>query len=154
MRTQKTRYFSKTKNEWITYVYTYEYRKKRGGKNPVLVGKGGRAYTDRIDSILDTFEDPAMKADARAILSLAKRRGERVTTTGLAAKLTDDKYEKMLINAGYSKESFEKETGVTFEEFAKKENWRTDNEGQWFLETGGKRYKYKHGYERSVLSES
>ena len=150
MSTVKRTYYTKSKG-WVTKYYTYEYKERRGGKNLTLVGKSGRVYKDRVSEILDQIEDTAIKADARALIARAKREGDKITVRGLAAKLTDDRYEKMLINAGYSKELFEKETGITFEEFSKKENWRTDDMGKWTFTSGGRSYKYVHRYEGSIL---
>lgn len=153
MKTVKRTYYSKSVGGMVTKTYTYDYYSRRGGKNPTLVSKSGKIYKDRVNDLIDNVQDPAMRADIRAIVSQARRTKDKLTTTGLAAKLTDDKYEKMLINAGYSKEQFEKETGIKFSEFSKKENWKSDDMGQWSITVRGRTYKYKHSYDRSILSE-
>lgn len=142
----KRTWFSKKQNKYITKEYEYTYKQRRGGKSKVLVGKNGKVYKDRINDILNDIQDPATKADARARIKQAIRDKERLTERSLASKIATDKYEKMLINAGYSIESFEEETGINFKDFSNKSNWNGDT----FI-FGGKIYTYQFNYEGNIL---
>jgi hypothetical protein len=147
VRKVKRTWFSKKQNKYITKEYEYKYKQKRGGKTKVLVGKNGKVYKDRIDDVLNDIKDPATKADARARIKQAIRDGERLTERSLASKIATDKYEKMLINAGYSIESFEEETGISFKDFSDKSNWTGD-----VFTLGAVSYAYKFNYEGNILT--
>lgn len=142
----KRTWFSKKQNKYVTKEYSYAYKQKRGGKTRVLVGKNGKVYKDRINEVLNDITDPATKADARARIKQAIRDGEKLTERSLAAKVSTDKYEKMLINAGYSIESFEDETGISFKDFSNRANWNGDT----FI-FGDKSYTYQFNYEGNIL---
>lgn len=143
----KRTYYSKKQGKYITKEYTYSYKQRRGGKTKVLVGKNGKVYKDRINDVLNDIKDPATKADARARIKQAIRDSERLTERSLAAKISTDKYEKMLINAGYSVESFEAETGISFKDFSDKANWNGD-----VFTLGATTYIYKFNYEGNILT--
>lgn len=147
VRKVKRTWYSKKQNKYITKEYEYNYKQKRGGKTKVLVGKNGKVYKDRINDVLNDITDPATKADARARIKQAIRDGERLTERSLAAKVATDKYEKMLINAGYSIESFEDETGISFKDFSNKANWNGD-----VFTLGSVSYVYKFNYEGNLLT--
>lgn len=147
VRKVKRTWYSKKQNKVITKEYEYNYKQKRGGKTKVLVGKNGKVYKDRINDVLNDIKDPATKADARARIKQAIRDGERLTERSLAAKVATDKYEKMLINAGYSIESFEDETGISFKDFSDKTNWNGD-----VFTLGAVSYVYKFNYEGNILT--
>jgi hypothetical protein len=147
VRKVKRTWYSKKQNKIITKEYEYNYKQKRGGKTKVLVGKNGKVYKDRINDVLNDIKDPATKADARARIKQAIRDGERLTERSLAAKVATDKYEKMLINAGYSIESFEEETGISFKDFSDKTNWNGD-----VFTLGATTYIYKFNYEGNILT--
>ena len=143
----KRTWYSKKQNKYITKEYEYKYTQRRGGKTKVLVGKNGKVYKDRINEILNDINDPATKADAKARIKQAIRDGDRLTERSLAAKISTDKYEKMLINAGYSIESFEEETGITFADFSNKANWNGD-----IFMLGTLSYLYQFNYEGNILT--
>lgn len=147
VRKVKRTWYSKKQNKYVTKEYEYTYKQKRGGKTKVLVGKNGKVYKDRINDVLNDIKDPATKADARARIKQAIRDGERLTERSLAAKVATDKYEKMLINAGYSIESFEDETGISFKDFSDKSNWNGD-----IFTLGAVSYVYKFNYEGNILT--
>lgn len=147
VRKVKRTWYSKKQNKVITKEYEYNYKQKRGGKSKVLVGKNGKVYKDRINDVLNGITDPATKADARARIKQAIRDGERLTERSLAAKVATDKYEKMLINAGYSIESFEDETGISFKDFSDRTNWNGD-----VFTLGSISYVYKFNYEGNILT--
>ena len=144
----KRTWYSKKQNKYITKEYEYKYTQRRGGKTKVLVGKNGKVYKDRINEILNDINDPATKADAKARIKQAIRDGDRLTERSLAAKISTDKYEKMLINAGYSIESFEEETGITFADFSNKANWNGD-----IFMLGTLSYLYQFNYEGNILTK-
>ena len=147
VRKVKRTWYSKKQNKVITKEYEYNYKQKRGGKTKVLVGKNGKVYKDRINDVLNDIKDPATKADARARIKQAIRDGERLTERSLASKVATDKYEKMLINAGYSIESFEEETGISFKDFSDRTNWNGD-----IFTLGAVSYVYKFNYEGNILT--
>lgn len=142
----KRTYYSKKTNDWVTKTYTYDYGQKRGGKSKVLVGKNGKVYKDRIEALLKDIQDPATKADAKAQINQAIRSKERLTERSLASKVAYDSYEKMLINAGYTIESFESETGIKFSEFSNDKNWKGN-----ILTVAGISYAYNFNYEGNIL---
>lgn len=147
----KRTYYSKKLGRNVTKVYTYDYKKRRSGKNLLLVGKNGNEYTDRINDLLSSITDPALKADIKAIVRQSKIDKEKLSMRTLQSKLTTDKYEKMLINAGYSIPEFEKEYGITFSEFSNPVNWKQDAAGHWEFSTGTATYQYQFRYEGSIL---
>lgn len=146
MRVTRT-WYSKKLGKNVTKVYDYDYKRKRGGKSLTLVSKSGKPYKDRIDNLLSSIKDPATKADAKAVIKQAIRNKERLTERSLASKVSDDKFEKMLINAGYSKSSFEAETGIKFSDFSNKSNWKGD-----MFTFNGITYVYKFNYEGNMLA--
>lgn len=146
MRITRT-YYSKKLGTYVTKTYNYNYKKKRGGHSQTLVSKSGVPYKDRINKLLDSISDPATKADAKAVIRQAIRDNERLTERSLASKIAVDKFEKMLINAGYSIASFEAETGISFSDFSDKSNWSGDT-----FTLGGQSYVYKFNYEGNILT--
>lgn len=52
-RTVVRKYFSKRKNEWVTK--TYEYNVKKAKKSPLIVGKKGNIYEDRLKELRDSL---------------------------------------------------------------------------------------------------
>lgn len=144
-------YYQKKTGTWVTKTYTYDYKKKRAGKSLTLVGKGGKEYKDRIKDVIDSYSDPADKADIRAIVKQSIRDEEKLSIRKLTSKLAMTKYEKMLINAGYSIPEFEKEYGIKFSDWSNPKNWTTDGFGGHFFNTGTKVLQYAFSYDNAIL---
>lgn len=146
VKTVNRTYYNKKLGKMVTKTYHYDYKQKRGGKSQVLVGKGGKIYKDRINDLLNSITDPATRADAKARINQSIRDKERLTERSLASKIAYDKHEKMLINAGYTIESFENETGISFKDFSNPANWKDNT-----LTVNGITYIYKFNYEGNIL---
>ena len=150
-------YFNKTRNEWVTRVYDYELIKvdgkytTKGSKKTagrlLIVGKNG-IYKDRLDALLETAEDPAVRSDIMSKVKEAERKGKRLSTRSLLSKVAESKIEKFFINAGYTEEDIMEEYGLTREVLFDPANW----EGSVFSYGGLKyRLRFQARYTGSVL---
>ena len=137
MRKVTRTWTSKRTGKTVTKTYTYDTpAKKRGGKSLLLVGKNGNQYSDRVKELLNNIDDPGMRSQARTIIKNAIADKERLSIRSLTSKLAETKEEKFLINMGYTRESFEKEYGFSFDTFMNPDNWTIMDDKKVFVNNG------------------
>ena len=124
---------------------------KRRDKSGVLVGSDGRQYHQKIEAVLSSIRDPGARIQAKTIIKNAHEDKERLTMRSLQSKMAFAKEEKFLINAGYTRESFEAEFGITFEDFEDESNWITDPEGKKRFSMNGMVYELVFDYSGQIL---
>lgn len=124
---------------------------KRRDKSGVLVGSDGRQYHQKIEDVLSSIRDPGARIQAKTIIKNAHEDKERLTMRSLQSKMAFAKEEKFLINAGYTRESFEAEFGITFEDFEDESNWIIDPEGKKRFSMNGMVYELVFDYSGQIL---
>lgn len=155
MSTKKVKrtWWSKKEQKYITKTYEYTTIKKDGKvtttsrtrRSKLIVGKNG-IYEDRLKAMLDTTDDISVKAEIKAKVREAVRKGENLSTKSLLSKVADSRIEKMFINAGYTEPEILAELGIDREDLFNQENW----DGSTFY-FGGKTYDFVFGYTGNVL---
>ena len=157
IKTVKRTYWSATEGAWVTKVYQYETKKvdgrittkgtKKTAGRLLIVGKGG-VYESRLQELLSTTADPAVKSDIMAKVKEAERKGKKLSTRSLLSKVAESKIEKFFINAGYTEEDIMEEYGLTRDVLFDPANWN----GSVFS-FGGLKYKlrFQARYIGSVL---
>lgn len=155
MSTKKVKrtWWSKKEQRYITKTYEYTIVKKAGKitttsrnrRSKLIVGKNG-IYQDRLKELLMTTNDISVKAEIKAKVKEAVRKGEKLSTKTLLSKISDSRIEKMFINAGYTEPEILEELGIDREDLFNEENW----EGSTFS-YGGKTYDFVFRYTGSVL---
>ena len=149
----KRTWWSKTANKFITKVYEYESVKKdgktttksRSRRSKLIVGKNG-VYSDRLKELINTTDDPSVKADIKALANEAVRKGEKLTVKTLLSKVADSKIEKMFINAGYTEQEILDTLKIERDDLFDTKNWK----GSVFT-FGGKTYDFVFSYTGNVL---
>lgn len=124
---------------------------KRRDKSGVLIGSDGRQYHQKIEAVLASIKDPGARIQAKTIIKNAHEDKERLTLRSLQSKMAFAKEEKFLINAGYTREGFEAEFGITFEDFEDESNWIIDPEGKKRFAINGAIYELVFDYSGQVL---
>ena len=155
MSTKKVKrtWWSQKEQRYITKTYEYTTVKKAGKitttsrnrRSKLIVGKNG-IYEDRLKELLKTTNDISVKAEIKAKVKEAIRKGEKLSTKTLLSKIADSRIEKMFINAGYTEPEILEELGIDREDLFNEENW----EGSTFS-YGGKTYDFVFGYTGNVL---
>lgn len=155
MSTKKVKrtWWSKKEQRYITKTYEYTTVKKAGKitttsrnrRSKLIVGKNG-IYEDRLKELLKTTNDISVKAEIKAKVKEAVRKGEKLSTKTLLSKIADSRIEKMFINAGYTEPEILEELGIDREDLFNEENW----EGSTFS-YGGETYDFVFGYTGNVL---
>ena len=149
----KRTWWSKREQKYITKVYEYSTVKKNGKvttqsrsrRSKLIVGKNG-IYKDRLDALLETTNDPAIKAEIKAKAKEAVRKKEKLSTKSLLAKVAESKIEKMFINAGYTEPEILDTLGINRDDLFNEENWA----GSTFTHAG-KSYSFVFSYTGNVL---
>lgn len=108
----------------------------RRDKSAVLIGSDGRQYHQKIQALLDRITDPGQRAQVKTIIKNAHEDKERLTIRSLESKIAFSKERKFLINAGYTRESFEREYGISYDEFEDEDNWITVDGKKYFVHNG------------------
>lgn len=124
---------------------------KRRDKSGTLVGKDGRQYHEKIKQVLDSIKDPGARIQAKTIIKNAKEDKERLTMRSLQSKMAFAREEKFLINAGYTRASFEEEFGFSFDDFEDEDNWFIDVDGKKRFTMNGVVYELFFDYSGQVL---
>ena len=155
MSTKKVKrtWWSQKEQRYITKTYEYTTVKKAGKitttsrnrRSKLIVGKNG-IYEDRLRELLKTTNDISVKAEIKAKVKEAIRKGEKLSTKTLLSKIADSRIEKMFINAGYTEPEILEELGIDREDLFNEENW----EGSTFS-YGGETYDFVFGYTGNVL---
>lgn len=155
MSTKKVKrtWWSQKEQRYITKTYEYTTVKKAGKitttsrnrRSKLIVGKNG-IYEDRLKELLKTTNDISVKAEIKAKVKEAIRKGEKLSTKTLLSKIADSRIEKMFINAGYTEPEILEELGIDREDLFNEENW----EGSTFS-YGGETYDFVFGYTGNVL---
>ena len=155
MSTKKVKrtWWSQKEQRYITKTYEYTTVKKAGKitttsrnrRSKLIVGKNG-IYEDRLKQLLKTTNDISVKAEIKAKVKEAIRKGEKLSTKTLLSKIADSRIEKMFINAGYTEPEILEELGIDREDLFNEENW----EGSTFS-YGGETYDFVFGYTGNVL---
>lgn len=149
-RTVVRKYFSKRKNEWVTK--TYEYNVKKAKKSPLIVGKKGNIYEDRLKELrnslgtMDQYELDRRIAHQR---SLAERGIDaRISERTLRSMLSDSMIEKAIINTGYTPEELADEMGISLDDLLDEANWNDS-----VFTFGGKTWNFEFRYDGSIMVE-
>ena len=155
MSTKKVKrtWWSQKEQRYITKTYEYTTVKKAGKitttsrnrRSKLIVGKNG-IYEDRLKELLKTTNDISVKAEIKAKVKEAIRKGEKLSTKTLLSKIADSRIEKMFINAGYTEPEILEELGIDREDLFNEENW----EGSTFSYRG-EIYDFVFGYTGNVL---
>ena len=124
---------------------------KRRDKSGVLIGSDGRQYHQKIKDVLDSIKDPGARIQAKTIIKNAHDDKERLTLRSLRSKMAFTKAEKFLINAGYTRATFEEEFNISFDEFEDEDNWFIDPEGKKRFSANGIVYDLVFDYSGQVL---
>lgn len=128
----KRTWWNKSKQEFVTKEYEYSVTKKQGKvttsvirsrRSKLIVGKNG-IYEDRLNALLETTDDFAVKAEIKAKAKEAVRKGEKLSTKSLLSKVAESKIEKMFINAGYTEPEILAELGIDRDDLYNEENWK------------------------------
>lgn len=148
----KRTWFSKKLNKYVTKSYTYDvnrYIKRRSGKSLLLVGKNGRVYKDRINNFKQQF-DESDRAIIDAQIDYYQSHGIKISERTLMSKLTENRYAKMFINAGYTLEEAAKELDVQEAELFDEKNWENN---KFKNPRTGKEMSFTFNYYGSVWTE-
>ena len=153
MRRVTRTYWSKKKGQFVTKVYEYKGKSRRG---KTLVGKGGRIYQKNIDELKEQIansdrsqsEKRYLLADLNARVKQRHKDERRLTTSGWAAIYKEDKVSKFLTNAGYNPEEFADELGVDLEDVLDINNW---DDG--ILNIGSRHFKFNWTYTGEFYEE-
>lgn len=124
---------------------------KRRDKSGTLVGIDGRQYHQKIKDVLDSIKDPGARIQAKTIIKNAHEDKERLTLRSLQSKMAFAREEKFLINAGYTRASFEEEFGFSFEDFEDEDNWFVDVDDKKRFTMNGIVYDLVFDYSGKVL---
>lgn len=126
---------------------------KRRDTSGTLVGKDGRQYHDKIKAVLDAIRDPGARIQAKTIIKNAHDNKERLTLRSLQSKMAFAREEKFLVNAGYTRESFEAEYGFSYEDFEDEDNWvyDEDNKKRKHFVWDGQIYELVFDYSGKIL---
>lgn len=150
----KRTWWSKSQGKYITKVYEYETVKTASGKvttkarsrrSKLIIGKNG-VYEDRLKELLNTTNDPAMRAEIKAKVRESLRKGEKLSVKSLLSKISESKIEKAFINAGYTEQEILDEIGIERSELFNEKNW----DGSVFT-FGGNVYDFQFSYTGNVL---
>lgn len=149
-RTVVRKYFSKRKNEWVTK--TYEYNVKKAKKSPLIVGKKGNIYEDRLKELRDSLGTMDQYELDRRIAhqrSLAERGIDaRISERTLRSMLSDSMIEKAIINTGYTPEELADEMGISLDDLLDEANWNDS-----VFTFGGKTWNFEFRYDGSIMVE-
>lgn len=121
-------------------------KKKRTGRDLLLVGSNGKKYQDRIDKLLNNIQNPATKFQVQAKINAFANNKEKLTERSLLARVERDKAKRLLVNLGYTKDEFEQQYGINFADFSNPNNWSGD-----IVTINGVSYQLIWGYYNPVL---
>lgn len=152
MKTIIRKYWSKKKGDWVTKIYTYEGKSRRG---KVLVSKSGQVnkknveeYKQQIENsnVYTEAEKRMLKADLNNLIRQRSKNKQKMTTTGFEGYEAETKIERFFVNAGYSVEEAAEILGVSEEEIYDKRNWQGN-----VLTVSGQSYEIKFNYTGSLF---
>lgn len=143
------KYYSKSLGKIVTKVYKYDTARygKRRKKSLLLVGKSGKVYNKRLESLLSKYEDFSDKEMIKTYVDYYSTQKQRITIKSIETKMLTNRYEKMFVNAGYTIEEAAEEIGVAAEDLLNEEYWEKDV----FTTPNGKEYKFEFRYDDSVF---
>lgn len=124
---------------------------KRRDQSGTLIGSDGRQYHQKIKAVLDSIKDPGARIQAKTIIKNAHEDKEKLTLRSLQSKMAFAKEEKFLINAGYTRASFQEEFGITFEDFENEKNWIEGLDGKKKFVMNGQIFELVFDYSGQVL---
>lgn len=136
MKRVKRTYYSKRKDEWITKVYNYSGKSRRG---LTLVGKGGRITKNSQKNVEKFIEDiknntnyneaekRTLINDLKATILSYKSNGMKLTTTGFMGRQEENKVTRMFVNMGYSTSEISDFYDIPEEELLDNNNWDGDS---------------------------
>lgn len=151
MKSKKVIYTSKKTG--VTKVYEYDRRKRRGGRSLVIVGENGRVtekYKKRYEALLERIDDPATRADIKALYKRAVQQKEKLTIRSLESKAQDNRIKKLFINAGYTLEEAAESMKTDEYKLFDKSNW---DKNVFINPDTGKKYQFKWSYYDTVWTE-
>ena len=152
LKTVTRKWYSKKLGQYVTKTYTYDvskYVKKRAGKSLLLVGKNGKLYKERIKEFKEQF-DEYDKAIIDAQIDYYQSHGKKISERTMVSKLTENRYAKMFINAGYTLEEAASELDVEEAELFNPDNWDNDT---FKNPKTGKTMTFKFNYYGSVWTK-
>lgn len=149
----KRTWWSQKEQKYITKVYEYTAIKRdgkitttsRSRRSKLIVGKNG-IYKDRLAALMETTDDISVRAEIKAKAREAVRKGEKLSTKSLLAKVAESKIEKMFINAGYTEPEILAELGIDRDDLFNEENWAGSK-----FSYGGATYDFEFSYTGNVL---
>lgn len=151
-RTIVRKYWSKKKRDYVTKIYKYEGKSRRG---KVLVSKSGKvnkknveAYRQQIENsdVYSEAEKRMLKADLNNLIRQRSKNGQKMTTTGFEGYEAETRVDRFFANAGYSVEEAAEMLGVSQEELYDEKNWQRN-----VLTVGGQSYEVKFNYTGSLF---
>lgn len=155
MKRVKRTYYSKKKDEWITKVYNYTGKSRRG---LTLVGKDGRITPNSkknvekfIESIKNNIsyneaEKRTLINDLKAKILSYSENGKKLTTTGFMGMQEDSKVSRYLVNLGYTSSELSDLYEIPEDAILNEDNWSGDT-----FTYGGLSYLVQFNYTGDVL---
>ena len=155
MKQVKRTYYSKRKGEWITKMYNYSGKSRRG---LTLVGKNGRITPNSkknvekfIESIKNNIsyneaEKRTLINDLKAKILSYSENGKKLTTTGFMGMQEDSKVSRYLVNLGYTSSELSDLYDIPEDAILNEDNWSGDT-----FTYGGILYMTQFNYTGSVL---
>lgn len=121
-------YTSKKTGETKVYEYRADrYGSSRRSKSPLLVGKNGKIYNDRVKDLLDSTKDLGFRAQVEDIIEQKAKKGQRITLSSVIASAQKSEIATMIMNTGYTVEEAAEELGVSEKELLDPNNWSGKN---------------------------
>ena len=117
-------YTSKKTGETKVYEYRADrYSSKRRTRSPLLVGKNGKIYDDRVKDLLDSTKDLGFRAQLEDIIEQKAKKKQKITLSSAIAAAQKSEIATMIMYTGYTVEEAAEELGVSEAELLDKNNW-------------------------------
>lgn len=155
MKRVKRTYYSKKKDEWITKVYNYTGKSRRG---LTLVGKDGRITPNskkNVEKFIESIKNNISynEAEKRTLINDLKSKilsysenGKKLTTTGFMGMQEDSKVSRYLVNLGYTSSELSDLYEIPEDAILNEDNWSGDT-----FTYGGLSYLVQFNYTGDVL---
>ena len=160
-----SKYWNKSINDYVYKTYIYDETKDpvTGRKvrkrlkvitketistSPKIVRSDKTVDTKALNKILSSTDDLAVKAEIKALVKEAVRKGRELTRKTLFSSITTNKVERFFVNAGFTTEEALETLGVPMEVLFDPQNWS----GSTFT-WGDRVYDVNWTYSGNVLVE-
>lgn len=114
--------------------------------SPKIVRPDKTVDQKALNNILSSTDDLAVKAEIKALVKEAVRKGRELTRKTLYSSITTNKIERFLVNAGYTSDEAIEALGISEEELFDPNNWQ----GSTFT-AGGRTYDVVFRYSGDVF---